>query len=581
MLGMARTGCAVHVVTTRRHYKDKVYTAHLLRRSYREDGKVKNETVGNLSHLPIHVVELVRRALKGESFAATEELFEIVASAQHGGVEAVLTTMKRLGIDRLLDSRPSRERRLVMGMIAARILEPQSKLATTRWWGTTTLPQELDIADATEDDLYGAMDWLLKRQSRIEKKLAARHFESAGIVLYDLTSSYFEGVTCPLAKRGYSRDGKKGTLQINYGLLTDRRGCPVAVSVYAGNMGDSKTLMPAVTKLREDFALDSVVLVGDRGMISQKQIEELHGTENVEWITALKTGAIRKLLDSGALQMGLFDERNLFEFTDPDFPGERLIACRNTELAKLRAHKRQSLLEATVRELEQVQGMVLRGRLAGKDKIGVRVGRVINKYKVAKHFELKIEDDRAEFNIRQDMVDAEAALDGVYVIRTSLPEVKLSSDDAVRSYKLLTQVERAFRSFKTMDLKVRPIRHRLEDRVRAHILLCMLAYYVQWHLQEAWRPLTFADEAQETKRTRDPVAPARRSDSALHKAHGRLLESGDVAQSYQTLLSDLTTIVRNTCRRRGANGDEATFTMTTLPTDTHRRALELVATIAL
>lgn len=578
---MARVRGAVHVVTTTRRYKDKTYTAHLLRHSYRENGKVKNETVGNLSHLPTHVVELVRRALKGESLVATEDLFEIVASAQHGSVQAVLTAMKRLGMGRLLDSRPSRERRLVMGMIAARILEPQSKLATTRWWQITTLSQELDIIDATEDDLYDAMDWLFKRQDRVEKKLAARHLESGSIALYDLTSSYFEGETCPLAKRGYSRDGKKGTLQINYGLLTDRRGCPVAVSVYPGNTGDSKTLIPAATKLREDFGLDTVVMVGDRGMISQKQVEELRDLESIEWITALKTGAMRKLLEGGALQMGLFDERNLFEFTHPDFPGERLIACRNLELARLRAHKRQSLRDSTVKELQKVRGMVARGRLQGKDKIGVRVGREINKYKVAKHFELEIEDGRLEFSIDQHLVAAEAALDGVYVIRTSLSEEQLSANDAVRSYKLLTRVERAFRSFKTMDLNVRPIRHRLEDRVRTHIFLCMLAYYVQWHLQEAWRPLTFADEDQEAKNTRDPVAPSRRSDSARRKAQGRRLDDGTQVQSYQTLLTDLSTIVRNTCRRRNASTDEPDFPLTTTPTPTQRRALELAAAIPL
>ena len=577
---MSRTSSAVHVVTTRRQYKDKTYTAHLLRRSYREHGKVKNETVGNLSHLPPHVVALVRRALQGERFAAIEELFEIVASAQHGSVQAVVTTMKRVGLERLLDSTSSRARRLVMGMIAARILEPQSKLATTRWWHVTTLAQELDIVDATEDDLYDAMDWLLTRQDRIEKKLAGRHLESGGIALYDLTSSYFEGETCPLARRGYSRDGKQGTLQINYGLLTDRRGCPVAVSVYAGNTSDSTTLLPAAIKLRADFGLDSVVLVGDRGMISQTQIEALRDVEHIDWITALKTGAIRTLLAGGALQMGLFDERNLFELTAPAFPGERLVACRNAELAKLRAHTRQSLIEATVRALEQVQGMVRRGRLARTDQIGVRVGRVINKYKVAKHFALEIEHGQLEFSIRQDRVDAEAALDGVYVIRTSLSTETLSADDAVRSYKLLTQVERAFRSFKTMDLQVRPIRHRREDRVRAHIFLCMLAYYVQWHVQEAWRPLTFADEDQEAKRTRDPVAPAHRSDDALRKAHARRLPDGTRVQSFQTLLTNLSTIVRNTCRRQDATEDEGMFTMTTTPTDMQRRALELVANVA-
>lgn len=577
---MKRGKGAVHVVTTKRHYKDKTYTAHLLRRSYRDNGKVKNETVGNLSHLPTHVVELVRRALKGERLAAAEDLFEVVGSAQHGHVQAVVTAIKRLGMERLLDSRPSRQRRLVTGMIAARILEPQSKLATTRWWHSTTLPQELDIVDATEDDLYGAMDWLLKRQDRIEKKLAARHLDNGGLALYDLTSSYFEGETCPLAKRGYSRDGKKGTLQVNYGLLTDRRACPVAVSVYPGNTGDAKTLLPAATKLCEDFALETVVLVGDRGMIGQKQVEQLRDLESIEWISALKSGAIRKLLDGGALQMGLFDERNLFELSHPDFPGERLIACRNHELAKSRACKRQSLLDATVSELQKVQSMVGRGRLKGKDKIGVRVGRVINKYKVAKHFELQIDDGHLEFTIRQALVNAEAALDGVYVIRTSLSEKQLGSDDAVRSYKLLTQVERAFRSLKTMDLKVRPIRHRLEDRVRAHIFLCMLAYYVQWHLQQAWRPLTFGDQDQQAKAVRDPVAPAQRSGAALRKVHERVLEDATTVHSIHTLLADLSAIVRNECRRRHAPADEPAFPLTTTPSATQRRALDLVATIA-
>jgi len=554
--------------------------AVLLRESYREDGKVKTRTLANLSKLPDSVIENIKLSLKGENLAAVDDLFEVVSSTQHGSVQAVLTAMKRLGIERVLDSRPSRRRQLVMGMIAARILEPQSKLAMTRWWETTTLPQELGLDDVTEDELYDAMDWLFKRQDRIEKKLAARHLKNGGLVLYDLSSSYFEGETCPLAKRGYSRDRKRGTLQVNYGLLTDHRGCPVAVSVYEGSTGDAKTLLPAATKLREDFGLDSMVLVGDRGMMGRKQLDGLRDAENIDWVTALKAGSIRKLMDRGNLQMGLFDERNLFELTDPDFPGERLVACRNLELAKRRAYKRQSLLEATARELEHVREMVLRERLQGKDKIGVRVGRVIDKYKVAKHFELEIEDGELEFSIRQDLVDAEAALDGLYVIRTSLPEEKLSCGDVVRTYKLLTQVERAFRSFKTMDLNVRPIHHRLEDRVRTHISLCMMSYYVQWHLQEAWRPLTFSDEDQAAKKTRDPVAPARRSETASRKAHARVLDDGTVVHSFRTLLADLGTIVRNTCRRQDAAQEEGTFTMTTTPAETQRQALRLVDSIS-
>jgi transposase len=554
--------------------------AVLLRESYREDGKVKTRTLANLSRLPPHVIEVVRRSLKGEALASVEDLFEVVSSAQHGPVQAVLGAMKRLGMESLLDSRPSRQRRLVAAMVAARVLEPQSKLATTRWWHATTLPDELGVADATEDELYEAMDWLLARQGRVEKKLADRHLADGGLALYDLSSSYFEGTTCPLAALGHSRDGKKGTLQVNYGLLTDRRGCPVAVSVYPGNMSDAKTLLPAVAKLRESFGLDRVVMVGDRGMIGQKQVDQLGERGDIDWITALKTGAIRKLFDHGVLQMGLFDERNLFELTHPDFPGERLVACRNQELAKLRAAKRSSLLEATAKELETIRRTVERGRLRGQDRIGVRVGRVIDKYKVAKHFDLEIGDHRFGFRVREDDVAAEAALDGIYVIRTSVPAERLSPDDTVRSYKLLTQVERAFRSFKTLDLHVRPIHHRLESRVRAHIFSCALAYYVQWHLQEAWRPLTFGDEDQEAKASRDAVAPAVRSADALGKARSRTTAEGTPVHSFRTLLAELSTIVRNECRRQGAPEGEATFSITTTPTVTQRRALELIDSIA-
>ncbi|MGH9302713.1 MAG: IS1634 family transposase, partial [Acidimicrobiales bacterium] len=343
---------------------------------------------------------------------------------------------------------------------------------------------------------------------------------------YDLSSSYFEGTHCPLARLGHSRDGKKNTLQVNYGLLTARNGCPVAVSVYAGNTADTSTLMPEVKQLREQFHLEHVVVVGDRGMISHKAIAELREIEGLGWITALKSGQIRSLIEGETLQLGLFDERNLMEIAHPDYPGERLIACRNPELAKLRAHKRHSLLEATQKELQKVRASVTAGRLRGKEKIGVRVGRVVNKYKVAKHFELSIEERGFEFKILEDQVAAEAALDGLYVIRTNLPKKQLSAPDTVRSYKGLCEVERAFRSLKTVDLKIRPIHHRLEDRVRAHIFLCMLAYYVEWHMKEAWRELLFADEDLEAKQHRDPVAPAKRSPAALQKITERTLEDG-------------------------------------------------------
>src|SRR3990167_4954759 len=524
--------------------------AILLREGYREGGQVKNRTLTNLSKWPPQKVDLLRRLLRDEPLAPAEALFDVVASFHHGHVQAVRTTMQRLGFDALIASRPSRERDLVVAMVAARILEPDSKLATTRWWHTTTLPADLGLSDADEDTLYEAMDGLLERQDRIEQKLAARHLRAGGFVLYDLTSSYFEGTTCPLAAFGHNRDGKKGKLQVNYGLLADARGCPVAVSVFKGNTGDPPTLLPEVRRVRERFGVEQLVVVGDRGMISQTQISALQALAGVDWLTALKTGAIRDLVADGHMQLGLFDERNLFELAHPDFPGERLVACRNPELAKLRAHKRQALLAATVKELEKVRGMVARGTLKGRDAIGVRIGKVVNKYKVAKHVKLEIQDEGLEFQLDEQRIAAEAALDGIYVIRTSVPAGRLDAADAVRHYKRLSDVERAFRSLKTIDLKVRPIHHRLEPRVRAHIFLCMLAYYVEWHLREAWRPLLFADEDQQAKTPRDPVAPAKRSAAALRKVHAKVLADGTVVHSFQTLLKTLSTIVHNVCRRR-------------------------------
>ncbi len=578
---MAKRGGAIHVVTTTRRYKGKVYRSHLLRRSYREDGKVKNETLGNLSHLPDHVIEIVRRALKGESFVPADGSFEIVegGSRLHGHVGAVLSAMRRLGFPALIASRSSRQRDLVMAMVVARILEPQSKLATTRWWSDTTLAEMLDVGDADEDDLYQAMDWLLERQPHIEKKLAARHLAQDGLALYDLTSSYFEGVTCPLAAFGHNRDGKKGKLQVNYGLLTNRRGIPVSVSVFKGNTGDPKTLLPQVDKVRQSFGLERFVLVGDRGMLTQKQIDAVQKMEGIDWIGALRPEAIKKLVGGGVIQIGLFDERNLFELAHPDYPGERLVVCRNLELAHRRAAKRQSLLDATAAELAKVRGMVERGRIRGQDKIGVRVGKVLDKYKVGKHFELEIDDDAFAFRILEHKIAAEAALDGLYVVRTSLPATRMDADQTVRSYKQLSQAERAFRSFKTVDLMVRPIRHRSEGRVRAHIFLCMLAYYVLWHMIEAWRPLLFADEDQEAKNNRDPVAPAERSQAAMRKVHTRRLDDGSLVHSIQTLLGHLAAIVRNTCRCRGAGPDDPTFDIDTTPDAKQRQALDLLQTI--
>lgn len=636
--------------------------AILLRESYRQGRQVKTRTLANLTALPEEAIEAVRRTLKGEHLVAVEDVFEIVenGSPAHGHVEAVREAMKRLGVDRLISSRPCRERDLVCAMVVARILEPQSKMATSRWWHTTTLPDVLDVADATEDDLYAAMDWVLGRQERIEQKLAARHLETGGLALYDLTSSYFEGTTCPLAHWGHNRDGKKGKLQVNYGLLTNAQGIPVSVSVFDGNTGDPKTLLPEVEKVKKKFGIASFTIVSDRGMITQVKVDTLRQTEGVDWISALRSEAIAKLLEDGTIQMGLFDERNLFEVMHPDFPGERLIACRNPDLAERRAHKRQDLLQATQKELEHVRQMVERnqltgadairtrvekilkrykvgrhytvkvredgfdsaidrdamqmaldraggsdaarqrcaqhtaaidqalerlrqrigkGTLHGKDAIGVRVGKVLNKYKVGKHFKLDIGDNYFHFEIDEAKVAAEAALDGIYVIRTSLPAERMSADDTVRSYKLLTQVERAYRSFKTVDLNVRPIHHRLENRVRAHIFLCLLAYYIQWHMMEAWRPLLFADEDQQAKRHRDPVAPAQRSEAALRKVHTARLDDDTGVHSFRTLLAELSRIARNTCRRKGADADEMTFEMITPSNPTQARAYELLKTI--
>ena len=643
--------------------------AILLREGYRQGGKVKSRTLANLSKLPAQAIEAIKRVLKGERLVSTDELFEIVrdGSRAHGNVEAVMTAMRRLGFANLINSRPSRQRSLVVAMVAARILRPQSKLATTRWWSSTTLPEMLGVGEAHEDELYEAMDWLLERQDDIEKKLAARHLENGALALYDLTSSYFEGVSCPLAALGHNRDGKKGKLQVNYGLLATELGIPVAVSVFEGNTGDPKTLLPQVDKMRENFGIQHFVLVGDRGMITQKQVDVLREIEDVDWLTALRPEAIRKLIETGSIQMSLFDERNLFELEHPDWPGERLIACRNLELAQRRRAKREALLEATSAELDKVRRMVGRGRLCGseaisdqvgkvlgqykvgkhyevairddgfdyeideealaaevaqrdrgdkalsnkrleryrrhiesiakkldkvrkkieqgqlhgKDDIGVRVGRVVNKYKVAKHFVLHIEDDSFVFEVDQDKVDAEAALDGIYVVRTSVAKQTMDADQAVRSYKHLANVERAFRCLKSVDLMVRPIRHRLVDRVRAHIFLCTLAYYVQWHMAAAWRPLLFADEDQKAKTSRDPVAPAKRSDKASSKAHSKRLDDGSAVHSFRTLLEHLGEIVRNTCRCPDAGPDAPTFHKTTTPNVKQQQALDLLANITL
>ena len=455
-----------------------------------------------------------------------------------------------------------------------------SKLGMIGAWADTTLADDLGLADAHEDELYEAMDWLIERQDKIEQRLAKRHLKAGGLVLFDLTSSWFEGVTCPLAKIGYSRDGRKGTLQVNYGIMTDDRGCPVSVSVFEGNTADPRTLLPQVEKIKKSFGIDRLAMVGDRGMITNVQIEAMRKLDGVDWITALKSGAIGALVDDKTLQPELFDERNLLALTHPDYPGEQLVACRNPELAKRRAAKRTELIAATAAELERIRSAVDAGRLKGTANIAERYGRVVGKYKVAKHFNRNIGDAAFSFEIDEKNVAAEAALDGIHVVRTSVAKQHMAPEAAVLNDKRLAEVERAFRSLKGVDLHVRPIRHRLEGRVKAHILLSMLAYYVQWHMLEAWASLTFRDEAgEDAARRRNPVAPAKRSQAALDKVHTRTLADGTPAMSFTRLLAHLATIVRNTLRPKGARPGEATFTLTTRPNQKQQQALDLIAAI--
>ena len=579
---MARRGGAVHVATTRRKYKGRVYETHLLRRTYREGGKVKHETLGNLSHLPPAAIEAVRLALKGETLVSAESRFEFVRSLPHGHVAAVLESLRDLGLDTLVASRASRERDLVLAMVVARIVAPGSKLATCRGISAdtaeTSLGEVLGIEDTTEDDLYDAMDWLLPRQARIEDRLAERHLDNT-LVLYDVTSSYFEGRTCPLAKRGYNRDKKQGKLQIVIGLLCSREGHPVAVEVFEGNTGDPATVATQVKKVRKRFGLKRVVLVGDRGMLTDARIrEDLDPVEGLSWITALRAPAIKRLATQGAVSRSLFDEADLAEIRSDDFPGERLVVCRNPFLAQERARKREELLRATERELEKIAVAThrTRQRLSGADKIGLRVGKVRNKYKVGKHFELEITDDSFRYWRKEEQIREEAALDGIYVVRTDVPSGEFTAEEAVLTYKSLSVVERAFRSMKTVDLKVRPIHHRKEDRVRAHVFLCMLAYYVEWHMREKLAPLLFDDhdKASAQAARESVVQQAQRSEAAKRKAASKRTDDGFAVESFQGMLSLLGTIVKNWLRPRETVAEP--FSMITTPNPLQRRALDLL-----
>jgi Transposase DDE domain len=559
-----------HVVTTRRQGEHREYVAHLLRRSYREGGVVRKETVANLSHLPEEVIELIRGALRGQRFVVAEDALTVERSLPAGHVEAALLMVRRLELARLLDRVPSRERALCLAMIVQRLLGPGSKLAMTRAFAQSTLASELAVEEADEDELYGALDWLLARQDRIERALARRHLEGGTLVLYDVSSSYFEGHGCPLAQLGYSRDRRRGTPRIVYGLLCDRRGCPVAVEVFEGSLHDDETLPAQIAKLRDRFGLVSVIVVSDRGMVTKANLELLRSSDGAAWITALKAPQVKKLVSDGALQLSLFDEHNLAEITSDDYPDERLVVCRNPLVAHDRARKREELLQATERTLAEIQARVDHGTLSGDAEIGLAVGAVWNRWRVRKHFQVEIDDTCFRFARRQAQIAAEAALDGIYVLRTSVPENALATPDVVRAYKQLKEVERAFRTLKG-PLELRPIHHRLEERVKAHVFLCMLAYYLAWHLRQAWKPLLFDDEQPPAQP--DPVAKARRSPQAEQKARSKRTTAGERCHSLTTLLDELATRTRNTIRLQHSG---ASFNQLTQPTPTQTRALALI-----
>jgi hypothetical protein len=585
---MTRNTGKVHVVrVSKTGYVDKQgrrrdYSSAYLRRTYRDGGTVKNETVANLSALPDHVVDLIDAGLKGQQLVPAGEAVTITGSLPHGHVAAVHAMARELGLPALLGP-AGRQRDLALALIISRVVKPGSKLATLTWWGDTTLGADLGVADASTDDIYAAMDWLEHRQDAIEAELARRHLapepNPSKMALFDLSSSWLEGSRCPLAARGYSRDGKKGRLQIEYGLLTDPEGRPAAVRVFPGNTGDPAAFTKITEVVRDKFGLAQMVMVGDRGMITSARIRALNqredGTQRPDaygWITALRAPAIKKLMaDGGPLQMSLFDEQDLAEITSPDFPGERLVACRNPVLAADRARTREDLLAATERLLAPVIARVQAGRLAGAGPIGVEVGKVISTYKTGKHFSIAITDTSLAVTRRQDQIDAEAALDGFYVLRTPVPADELDAAAVVTAYKNLKYVERDFRHIKADDLDLRPVFHRLEERVQAHVLICMLACYLVWHLRKAWAPLTFTD--QEPPAPDNPVAPASRSASAQAKTSYQHDQAGRPYRSFRGLLEHLATLTRNQVR---FTGTQVTIPMLTEPTSAQRQAFRLL-----
>ncbi len=579
----------MHVARNRRTYtaksgEQRVYESVLVRRTYRDGAKVRHETLANLSALPAEAVSAIEATLKGERLVPAGQAVRITAAAPHGHVAAVHAMAAKLGLPGLLGP-AGRQRDLALALIISRVVRPGSKLSTLTWWNDTTLGGDLGVADASTDDIYAAMDWLEDRQDAIEADLARRHLgpqaNPSKMALFDLSSSWLEGSQCPLAARGYSRDGKKGKLQIEYGLLTDPSGRPVAVRVFPGNTGDPAAFTAIVKVVRQKFGLKQMVMVGDRGMITSARIDALNQRDDgtpqpdaYEWITALRAPAIRKLMaDDGPLQLSLFDQQDLAEITSPDFPGERLIACRNPALAAGRARKREDLLAATEKLLAPLTARVQAGRLTGAGPVGVEAGKVISTYNTARHFELTITDTTLAIERRQDRIDAEAALDGFYVLRTPVPASELDAPAVVAAYKNLKYVERDFRHIKSDDLDLRPVFHRLEERVRAHVLICMLACYLTWHLRRAWAPLTYTD--QDPPAPDNPVAPARRSAAAQAKASGQHDPAGQPYYSFPGLLEHLATLTRNEVRFAGTT---ATVPMLAEPTSTQRQAFDLIDT---
>ena len=558
--------------------------AILLRESFRENGKVCNRTIANLSGWPPEKVEALRRVLKGATVTSSPaEAFEIVRSQPHGHVAATLGSLRKLGLDRLLDANGCRQRDLVSAMIAARLLDPSSKLATARALDPDTLSHSLGevlgLQKVQDDDLYRAMDWLLERQTQVENALAKRHLTEGGLVLYDLTSTYFEGRHCELARLGHSRDGQGGKPQIVFGLLANAEGCPVAVEVFEGNTADPKTVPAQVKKLRERFGLKQVVFVGDRGMITSARIREDFADEDgLGWITALRATSIQKLAADGALQLSLFDTTDLAEIRHPDYPGERLVACFNPVLSEQRARKRDELLQATEKELEKIVAATRRSRnpLRGRHLIGLRAGRVLGRFKMGKHYQIHIKEDGFRYARRQESIECEKKLDGIYIIRTNVAADAMTAAQVVGSYKQLSNVERAFRSLQTVDLNVRPIHHRLADRVRAHVFLCMLAYYIEWHMRRKLAPLLFEDHDKQRAQTRrkSVVQPAQRSESADNKAATKHNEHGLPVHSFRSLLADLSTLALNQIQTPAVA--VPTFYKLTTPTPVQKKAFSLL-----